>query len=357
MSVKQRYKFKPDYAIPPGLTVKETIEALDMTQKEFAIRTGLTVQSLIRIFKGEQPISYETAERFEMVTGVAARFWNNLEMQYQEQMVKIAEKERFKNDLEWLKLIPVNELISRGVIPANKEPEEKLRNMLKFYGVNSVDAWNKIWEYPDVAARRSQCFETRPGPASAWIRLGELQVQKHDCASYDKNKFTEVLRQIRKLTTEPTGDFEEKLIKLCAEAGVALALVKEMKKVPWNGAAKWLSADKAMILLSLRGKSEDKFWFSFFHEAGHLLHDSKKDLFINDGTKGDLREQRADEFAAEILVPKHFNPLIEMAKSKTDIIQLAEKIGVSPGIIAGRYQHLTRKWRWFHDLIRKFEWA
>ena len=65
---KKKYDFTPDYAIPPGETLKETMESLEMTQKELAKRTGLTVQSLNRIFKGEQPINYETAGKLELVT-------------------------------------------------------------------------------------------------------------------------------------------------------------------------------------------------------------------------------------------------------------------------------------------------
>ena len=61
------------------------VENLSMTQKELVMRTGLTEQMIIRILKGTQPITFETANRLEMVTGVSARMWNNLEMQYRKQ--------------------------------------------------------------------------------------------------------------------------------------------------------------------------------------------------------------------------------------------------------------------------------
>ncbi len=108
--------------------------------------------------------------------------------------------------------------------------------------------------------------------------------------------------------------------QLCADAGVAVALVREMKKVPWNGATKWLSPDKVMILLSLRGKGEDKFWFSFFHEAGHVLKDNKKEVFfINDESESDLLEQQADTFAAEKLIPSKHNARVSRCRSKQDL--------------------------------------
>ena len=303
MKHKKKYGFAPDYAVPPGKTLKEIMVSLGMSQRELAMRTGLTVQTLIRIFKGEQPISYETANRLELVTGMPARYWNNLELQYQEQLARLAESKRLQSDLDWLETIPIKELTERKYLKPGQEKTELIREALAFYGVGSVRAWHELWDEPAIAARRSQCFESQPGPASAWIRQGELQARKTECKLYDRNRFQQVLQTIRRLTREEPEIFEPEMKKLCAEAGVALSLVREMKKAPWNGATKWLSSQKAMILICLRGKSEDKFWFSFFHEAGHVLHDSKKDLLINDGSSDDPREERANRFAAEFLIP------------------------------------------------------
>jgi Zn-dependent peptidase ImmA (M78 family) len=145
--------------------------------------------------------------------------------------------------------------------------------------------------------------------------------------------------------------------KVCAQCGVALALVQEMKKVPWNGATRWLTPDKSMVLLNLRGKGEDRFWFSFFHEIGHVLHDSKKDLLINDGSKDDPREVRADDFAAEVLIPAKFNEQIAAMGTETELAALAKKLNIAPGIVAGRYQFLSGNWGRFKNVIRTFAWA
>ena len=208
-----------------------------------------------------------------------------------------------------------------------------------------------------VAARRSRCFESRPGDAAAWIRQGELQAQQIVCAPFDRDRFRSVLKTIRSLTREEPAVFAPQMRQLCADAGVAVALVREMKKVPWNGATKWLSPDKVMILLSLRGKGEDKFWFSFFHEAGHVLKDNKKSLFINDESESDLLEQQADTFAAEKLIPSKHNARVSRCRSKQEIIDLANELGISPGIVAGRYQFLTGKWQRYKELIRPLQWT
>lgn len=357
VTAKRKYEFEPDYAIAPGATLLDVMESYGMTKKEFSKRTGLTEQSLIRIFKGEQPISYETSNRLELVTGVPAGYWNNLEAQYREQLAKIQERERLEDSLEWLKLIPVRELINRNFIPDVKDKVATLRHVLSFFGVSSVSAWEDIWAAPAVAARRSQCFETRPGHASTWIRQGELQAQDIECAPYDKQKFKDALKKIRSLTKEDPEVFGVEMKRLCSEAGVAVVFVPEMKKVPWGGATKWLNSKKVMILLSLRGKVEDKLWFSFFHEAGHVLHDSKKDLLINDGSHDDPREMGANTFAADFLIPEHHNQSIGFIRSEAEVLFLADELGISPGIVAGRYQHLTGKWNFFKGLVRKLQWS
>ena len=191
---QRKYKFEPDYAVPPGETLQEVMQSLNMTQKEFAQRTGLTVQSLNRIFKGVQPITYETANRLELVTGVPAGFRNNLEANYREQLAKIEERKRLSKALNWLKKIPTTELTRRGILPATKDKIQLLRETLKFFGVSSVEAWYEVWQTPTVAARRSRCFETHLEAAATWIRLGELQAREISCEPYNKARFREVLR-------------------------------------------------------------------------------------------------------------------------------------------------------------------
>ncbi len=357
LAAQKKYEFEPDYAVPPGETLLEVMESLEMTQKELAVRTGLTEQTLTRIFKGEQPVSYETANRLELVTQVSARMWNNLEAQYREQLAKLAERQRLGTNIQWLKTIPTKELIERGCLEATDDTVALLRKTLAFFGVSSIEAWQGVWDVPAVAARRSTCFETRPGDAAAWIRQGELQAHEIECGPFDKKRFREALQQIRTLTREKPEGFVPEMKRLCAEAGVAVALVREMKKVPWSGATRWLTPNKAMILLSLRGRGEDKFWFSFFHEAGHVLNDGKKDLLINDDSQDDPREERANGFAAEFLVPSRHDSAITKFRAKVDVVSLAEELGISPGIVAGRYQFLTGKWNFFKDQIQKLEWA
>ncbi len=356
MKAKKKYSYNPDFAVLPGETLLEVLESQNLSQKDIAIRTGLTVQTISRIISGNQPISYSTANSLEMVTKVPAKFWNNLEANYREQLAKLKEKKQLNNSISWLKNIPTNEIFNRGYVKKEKSKIDNLRNILTFYGVNSVEAWEILWKNEKIAARRSHCYETIPEAASAWIRMGEIEALKISTKKYNKVTFKSNLKLIKNLTIEKPEIFIPKLINLCANSGVALSLIPKLDKVPWNGASKWITPDKALIILNIRGKTEDKFWFSFFHEAGHILHDSKKGLYIADGSNDPI-EIKANNFSENYLIPKKYNSVISEFKTRNEFIKFAKTLNISVGIVVGRYHYITKKWYEFTDLINKFQWV
>lgn len=109
-----KYRFQPDYAVPPGETLQEELTSRGMTQVELADRTGMAKKTINEIIKGKAPITPDTALKFEHVFGLPAHFWNALEQNYQETKARLAEQDRLKADLEWLRRFPVREMIKRG---------------------------------------------------------------------------------------------------------------------------------------------------------------------------------------------------------------------------------------------------
>ncbi len=356
-TTKAANTYEPEYAVPPGETLLETIEELGMDQRELATRLGLSAKHVNQIIKGHAPITHDTAIGLERVTGVPAHFWNNREMLYQERLAKINDANRLKSDLEWLKIIPTKELLERRAITQQSDKAALLRETLKFFGVSSTEAWNNLWLKPNIAARRSRCLESHPGPTSVWLRLGELEARNIECSKYDVAKFKAALSQIRSLTTEPVEKVAPEMQQLSARSGVAVVFVREIKHAPWYGASLWQTPTKAIIELSLRGKSDDQFWFSFFHEAGHILHDSKKEVLINDGTDDDPREKKANKFAEEFLIPPESASEIPFLRSRVQVQNFAESIGIATGIVVGQYQRRTGKYDWFNALKRKLVWS
>ena len=352
--------FQPDYTVSPGEILAEYLETVGMSQRDLALRTGLTPKTINEIVNAKAPVTAETALKLERVLGRPAHFWQNLESLYQEVRAREAERDRLQAGLDWLKRVPVSELTKQGWLPRLRDPVEQLDAVLRFFGVNAVEQWRSMWDGHQVAYRQSAKFEAHPEAVSAWLRQGERLALGMRCAPYDKTRFQAALLEIRSLTRQPPEAFQQKLVDLCAAAGVALAFVPELPKTGVSGATRWLSPDKALIQLSLRYKSDDQLWFTFFHEAGHVLLHGKKEIFIEGNGLDGEKEAEANRYAADALIPPARLKVLLAAGRPTlaQVEAFAAEVGIAPGIVVGRlqkegvYDHKIG-----NGLKRRFCWA
>jgi Zn-dependent peptidase ImmA (M78 family) len=175
---------------------------------------------------------------------------------------------------------------------------------------------------------------------------------------FNKSKFKGALNQIRTLTRDGPNIFEPHMKELCRKAGVALTFVSELPKTHLSGATRWLRPDKALIMLSLRHRSDDHFWFTFFHKAGHILLHGKTSVFIDEeGRDTNEFEEEANRFAANTLIPERkYKAFVQRGRYyKEDILEFSRALGISPGIIVGRLQHDGKiPFNWHNRLKRKF---
>lgn len=333
--------YKPDYVSPPGETLLETIESLGMTQTELAERTGRPNKTISEIIKGKAAITPDTALQLEKVLGVPASFWTNRETQYRESLARQHEQMQLQQQIEWLKALPIAAMCKKGWIRRFENKIQQLQEVLRFFAVASPATWNEIWCGAQVAFRKSKAFESDPGAVAAWLRRGEIEAQSVQCEPYNQTAFLEALRYARRLTVEPPKVFQPKLVRACAKAGVAVVFVSELPKAPVCGATRWLSSSKALIQLSLRYKTNDHLWFTFFHEGGHIIKHGKRDIFIESNQDKGIKELEADQFSADFLIPSaNYNALIHSGTfSESKIRAFADEICIAPGIVVGRLQH------------------
>lgn len=361
MSKLNQNQFEPDYAIPPGEFLEEELESRGMSQADLAERTGLAKKTINEIIKAKAPITPDSALKFERVFRLPAHYWLNLEVLYQESLARIAERERFAENIDWLKKMPVRKMINFGWIQEYKDKPAQLNEILSFFGVASVQQWAIVWSRLQVAYRKSQTFEAHAEAISVWLRQGEIQAQDIECQKFDATTFRKVLNDIKALTCEPDPNiFMPKLIDSCSQAGVAVVLVPELPKTHVSGATRWLTKDKALIQLSLRYKSDDHLWFTFFHEAGHILKHGKKELFLEGNGMDDEKEKEANDFASNLLIPvKAFNEFVNKGRvTKLSIIHFSKELGIAPGVVVGQLQH--HEWLPYthcNDLKVRFKWV
>lgn len=353
-------EYRPDVVTPPGVTLQEIMAHIGMSQTDLATRTGRPIKTINEIIQGKTAITPETALQLERVLGTPARFWNDRERHYREFLARQEESGRLGEELAWLQEIPVRAMVKLGWVGGFKDQVPQLRECLNFFGVASPAEWRKVWMEPQASYRKSQAFCSEPGAVAAWLRRGEVEGQHVECASFDATVFRDALSEIRPLTRGLPKVFQPELVRLCSAAGVAVAFIPEIPKARVSGATRWMTKDKALIQLSLRYKSDDQLWFTFFHEAGHILKHGRKSIFIEgNGTRGE-EEREADEFASGTLIPpSDFTDIAFLPRlSKKDVTEFAGRIGIAPGIVVGRLQHdKTIPQSHMNGLKRRLEWA
>lgn len=357
-------QYEPDYVVLPGEVLEYELEIRGMSKAELAKRTGISEKHIIAIIKGKgtAKITPETAIKLERALGMPVEYWLNLEAHYQETRARLAEAEALEKDLDWLKRIPVTAMAKMGWLTKHKDKKDQLEEVLKFFGIASVDHWEDLWPKLAVAYRQHNKHEVYPEAVSAWLRKGELDAAAIPTQPYDKAAFRQALDDVRKLGAETDpAKFIPALQKRCAEAGVAVVFVPCLPKTGVSGATRWVNPDKAIIQLSLRYKTNDHLWFTFFHEAGHILLHGKKELFIEGRNGMDAeKEEEANRFAEHELIPKKaFNQFIAGGIFNNIAIRhFAKEVGIAPGIVVGQLQH-KKLLRPFHcnELKVSYEWA
>jgi HTH-type transcriptional regulator / antitoxin HigA len=341
-----KYTFKPDYAFHPGETLAETLETLSMSQADLAQRTGRPLKTINEIIQGKAAITADTALQLERATGVSATFWNKAQRNYEAALARQAEAEQIESGIGWLKNFPLKKLLEIGWLKKAENEVEQMQELLSFFGVAGVAEWESIWSSPEAAFRKSTAFEAQPTSVAAWLREGERRAQKLETDPFNKDNFIKALAEIRKLTTTEPQTFEPEMKRLCAACGVAVVFVPEVPGTRAYGATRWLSPEKAILQLSLRGKADDFLWFTFFHEAAHILKHGKKDVFIEaKETYKDKsilhKEEEANSFAADFLIHRNaFRELLSRQPfTSARIRAFASEMGIAPGIVVGRLQH------------------
>ena len=333
--------FTPDWVSPPGDTILDLIEECGWKQTELAKRTGYTTKHISLLINGKAPITDETAIKLERVIGGSTQFWLTREVQYREGLRRVAERASLLEKAAWLKELPLKDMIRFGWIRHFADKGEQVAECLRFFGVATVELWQREYSAPTAAFRSSGKYVKHAGAVAAWLRYGERQAVSLKTLPYDPAAFRKNLQSLRVLTREADpAVFVPQLTEISAKSGVAVAIAPAPRYCPVSGATLWLSPEKALLMLSLRHKTNDHFWFSFFHEAGHLLRHGKKLRFIDmENSLDNGYEEEADRFARNWLVNPHAaQRLATLGNSEAAVQAFADQVGIAPGIVLGRMQ-------------------
>lgn len=369
--INEAKPLEPDWVALPGDTIAEIMEEAGWKQRDLAGRLGYSEKHLSLLINGDATITRDTAQRLERVLGGSVEFWLNLEANYQQHKARIEAQNRCNEWMGWLDQFPVkflmdHDMLKKCRLTQNNKPAV-VDELLRFFRVATPDEWGSQYGNLELSFRRSQRVEYPIGAVSAWLRMGEHDAEKlGDLPKYNARRFEKALTEVRGLTRSPPDEFSGEMRRLLGEAGVHLVFVPAVPRSHVSGVARWLAPTKPLIQLSLRGKTNDKFWFTFFHEAAHILlhgkdRGAKESIYLDDPNSGRSvgdEEHEANQWAADYLIRQEHAAELSALKTRSEIVAFAEKLSLHPGIVAGRLQHEgIIPFSQFNDLKQKLEFS
>lgn len=347
---------------PPGETLAETMENKGINQPELATRMGRPLKTINEIIKGKAAITSETAFQLERVLGVPATFWLERERNYQLELAEIKQAREMLEAKDWIAQFPMKEMKQFGWIDFSDGVVEKVNQILTFFAVSDKKAFENYYNQSTYATafRLSTAKKKNPYAVAAWLRQGELQATQIKAPVFDAKSFKSALEKIKALMANEPETFFNLLQEICLGAGVKVVHTPCLPNSPACGSTRWIN-DSPLVQLSNRYQRNDIFWFTFFHEAGHILLHGKKDIFIEglEYTEEVLeKEKEADEFAIKwTLTSKQEQEILAEPSLTVEAVEaFARKFTTLPALIIGRLAKqgiLHPSLGWTHGLFRK----
>jgi plasmid maintenance system antidote protein VapI len=335
-------EFKPLWVSPPGDSISAALAARSLTIEDLARETELGEDAAQALLRGRYPLGNQLAERLADLIGGSVGFWLRREEMYRRRLPRQTYDSETVSESEFFDRLPIRDMKAFGwLAPFNSATTRAA--ILQFFQ-SSDGGWqeNGLSLSKAVAFRTSDGYETNPISVAAWLRQGAIVAERSPCGPLNKDGLSAAIPELRALSRikEPKIFFP-KLMNIGRQNGVVIVFVRTPSGCRASGATYLRTDGAGIVQLSFRYRTDDHFWFTLFHELGHLLLHTGSPLFL-EGPEyiPDIEEQEANEYAAQTLVPSEFgSELASLESGFKPIMKLARKIGVSPGILVGQMQH------------------
>lgn len=337
--MNERQHFVSRWASSPGETIRNAIHSRDWSVEQLAAETSLDEEVVLTLLDGSARMTVDLANRLAATVGGTARFWLSRDVRYREQLEWV-EADR------WTSMLPLGEMARMGWIEERPgDWKQRVLSSVDFFGLDSVgDLCEGGSRLAQARYRSTPDTTEQEAVVAAWVRRVEVEAQKIVRSSWSVDALKDVLPELTALSRNPDPTvFVPKLQRICANVGVAVAVVRPPRGCPVSGIAMTLESGERVIGLSGRFMSDDHFWFTFMHEVAHLvLHDDPvyvDDIDLERTRIADNKEVEADELASRILLSDKQLAALGRDPSPVAIHGLGVRAGVANGVIVGQLQH------------------
>lgn len=324
-------------AFHPGYYIKEIIDESGLSQKDFASRLDTTAKNLSILVRGEQSLSIDIAMKLSRMLGTSVEYWLNLQKSYDALIAEFEsekELEQEKRIFKYFQYAYFKDYFGLPDLP--RKTNEQIKCVREFLNVSSLSVFTKPNMAVSFRSMSENLKEANIARANAMVQIAINKALATEAPQYDKKKFEEAVEYALTLTTAHK-DFYPLLKKAFADAGVVFVVLPNLPGSGINGATKRVGQN-VMLMVNDRRFYSDTFWFTLFHEIGHIING---DYGITFEEEHDGQEDAADKYAQDKLIPpdEYEAFLKKQQYGERAIRAFAHSIGRDPGIVLGRLQN------------------
>ena len=355
----------PELVIHPGETISDILEERNLTQKELAQRAGVSEAFLSDVIHGKKDISKGLAMGLQYALGVPSSFWLNLQANYDAELISLQEEATIQEEERQIVTIlheVVDYLKKVASVPGNATQEQTILGLRKVLQISNLTVLQNL--VPSGAFRMSDKAKVNPYVLGAWLCLCKVQGTTQRLANgFDPQKIRELTLRIKDVMCSRYGDLQQVLITLFAEYGIDFSIVRNFRGAPVQGYIDFREDGTYQMVVTIRGAYADIFWFSLFHELGHIVNGdiANPGRFIDaEDPINAKREDEANRFARDTLInPNDYQSFIDGGRYTLPYIQeFARSQNVPPYIVIGRLQREEKiPYRWYAKYKTKYKWA
>lgn len=331
-------EYKDKIAFHPGYYLKEIVEDSGLTQEDFAKRLGTTPKNLSILIRGEQSLSIDIASKLSRMLGTTITYWLNLQQMFDAMQAEFISEEELKKEREVFHFVDYKYFRENFGLPdlsRNIDGQiQALRNFLSIASLTVLQEENLAVSFRSYTSKLSQSNIIN---ANSMVQIAINQALKTSAPKFNKKKFENAVDYALTQTCNHSG-FLPLIKKAFLDAGVVLVVLPNLNNSGINGATKKLDG-KIMLMVNDRRHFADTFWFTLFHEIGHIMNGDYGITFKNNRNES---EDNADIYAQQKLIPEQqYSDFINSHKSFTEetIRSFAKSINRDPGIVLGRLQN------------------
>lgn len=347
-----------NFIIHPGETLKEVLEENNMSQEELAIRTGFTAKHVSEVVNGKKGISSKFAKCLEYVFSMPMSFWTNLQSIYDKEILQYKEQEEIEDEeIEIVKKIKniIKYAEGKSLLDKSKDDISNVIEVRNLCGINNLSNIKYLPMY-QTAFRASKSIDIET--TYVWLRINELLARKKYIENdYDVKKLKDNILKIKQTMFLDINEAIEKLTEIFMECGIIFQVSKSFRGAPIQGFIKKIN-NNVMLTMTIRGAFADIFWFSLFHEIGHIINGDFDTQLIDYISNSSEKEILADNFACNALInQKNFEKFKnENNFSAENVNKFAQINNIQPFIVVGRLEKELNDYKLLSDMRLKYKW-